>query len=88
MLATELLEKAQAGEDFEALVKEYTDDSFPGIYTIKNRGIAHGRGEFARDGMASRFSDVAFSLAVGEVGLARYQPASSPYGWHVIKRLE
>jgi hypothetical protein len=36
----------------------------------------------------ARFGDVAFGLAVGEVGLAAYHAATSPYGWHVIKRLE
>jgi len=87
-LASEILERAAAGEDFETLVKENTDDSFPGIYTMTNRGVPHGRGEFSRERMASRFGDVAFSLAVGEVGLARYHPDSSPYGWHVIKRIE
>jgi len=25
---------------------------------------------------------------VGEVGLAKFHPGNSPYGWHVIKRLE
>lgn len=41
-----------------------------------------------RDGMVPAFGDVAFSLEVGEVGLAPYDAKSSPFGWHIIKRLE
>ena len=87
-MCEELKTQIEAGGDFDALVKEYTNDSFPGIVTIKNRGVAHGRGEYPRDGLASRFSDVAFSLEVDEIGLANYHAGTSPYGWHVIKRLE
>jgi hypothetical protein len=29
-----------------------------------------------------------WGLKVGEIGLAEYHPAGSPYGWHIIKRLE
>jgi parvulin-like peptidyl-prolyl isomerase len=38
--------------------------------------------------MVKAFGDVSFSLEVGGVGLAVYDPATSKYGWHVIKRLE
>ena len=42
----------------------------------------------SRDGMVPGFGDVAFSLEVGECGVAPHDPVASPYGWHVIKRLE
>ncbi|UCG52327.1 MAG: peptidylprolyl isomerase [Candidatus Latescibacterota bacterium] len=89
-LAAELLEKAKAGEDFDALVKEYTDDSHPGIYKMANHGLAADRagGVFSRGGMVRGFGDVGFSLGVGEIGMASYDPTTSPYGWHIIKRLE
>jgi foldase protein PrsA len=87
-LAVELLERAQAGEDFDAMVQEYTDDRYPGIYTMANKGQPKPADGFTRDQMAPRFGDVAFDLKVGEVGLAIYHPAMSPYGYHVIKRLE
>ena len=32
--AEELLKRAQEGEDFDSLVKEFTDDSHPGIYKM------------------------------------------------------
>ncbi|MFT5049926.1 MAG: peptidyl-prolyl cis-trans isomerase B (cyclophilin B) [Chlamydiales bacterium] len=41
-----------------------------------------------REQMVPAFGDVGFLLEVGEVGLAPFDPAKSPYGWHVIKRLE
>jgi hypothetical protein len=31
---------------------------------------------------------VSFRLEVDEIGLASHHAALSPYGWHVIKRLE
>ena len=37
---------------------------------------------------ARDFPGVAFRLAVGEIGVAVYNPDRSPFGFHVIKRLE
>jgi len=88
-LADELLLRARSGaEDFDALVQRYTDDRHPGIYKLTNRGAPRMNGAYPRDDMAGRFGDVAFSLAVGEFGLAEYSATASPYGWHLIKRLE
>ena len=39
-----------------------------------------------REQMVSAFGDVAFGLEVGEVGMAAYDPSSSPFGWHIILR--
>jgi hypothetical protein len=87
-LALDLLERARAGEDFDALVKEQTDDSHPGIYKLTNRGAPLMAKSRARDDMVPNFGRIAFSLEVGEIGLAKFHPGNSPYGWHVIKRLE
>jgi hypothetical protein len=88
-LAEKLFEEAQAEDfDFDAMVKEYTGDSYPGIYKLTNNGAPIIGGAYQRKQMASRFGDVAFSLEVGEVGLAKYHAMGSPYGWHIIKRLE
>ncbi|HKQ61103.1 MAG TPA: peptidylprolyl isomerase [Candidatus Polarisedimenticolaceae bacterium] len=87
-LADELLKRAQAGEDFDALVKQYTDDRYPGIYVLTNTGAPISSNTMRRDSMVPAFGDVAFSLKVGEIGLARFSGATSPYGWHIIKRLE
>ncbi len=87
-LALELLDRAEAGEDFDALVKEYTNDRYPGMYQMTNKGVATRDDAIPRNKMVSKFGDIAFRLEVGEVGLARYNAISSPYGYHIIKRLE
>ena len=87
-LAYELLERAQKGEDFDALVKEYTDDSHPGIYTMNNRDRGKPPGGVNRTDMVPEFGDVSFGLEVGELGIARFSMGGSPYGFHIIKRLE
>ena len=87
-LAYELLDQARGGADFDALVRQNTDDSPPGIYGMANRGVAPARGEYPRDGMVAAFGNTGFPLGVGEVGIADYDPRTSPYGWHIVKRLK
>jgi hypothetical protein len=89
-LALQIFERAKAGEDFAAMVRMYTNDSYPGIYKMTNRGVAPDKSkqEYSRTGMVPAFGDVSFGLEVGGVGLAVYDPARSKYGWHIIKRLE
>lgn len=88
-LAYEILGRARKGEDFDALVKQYTDDSAPGIYGMSNTGIAPSMpGESARNRMVAAFGDVGFKLKVGEIGIADYEPRTSPFGWHIIKRVK
>lgn len=89
-LAMELFERAKSGEDFDSLVEEYTDDRFPGVYGLANSGAKpdQARQIYARDDMVDAFGDVAFSLAVGEVGFASYDPDHCKYGWHIILRIK
>jgi len=88
-LAEKLFDEAQAeGFDFDAMVKEYTADSYPGIYQLTNDDAPIIGGAHQRKAMASRFGDVSFELEIGGVGLASYSSTGSPYGWHIIKRLE
>ena len=87
-LAHQILNRAKKGEDFDSLVRTYTDDRAPGIYGLANSGVTPAPGEFSRDRMVPAFGEVGFSLAPGEIGIAEYDPVKSPYGWHVIKRLE
>jgi len=90
ILATDLFARAKESEDFDALVKEYTDDQHPGIYRMSNIGITPDTAnkEYSREKMVKAFGDVSFSLKVGEVGMAHYDPTTSKYGWHIIKRLK
>lgn len=89
-LAEEVLKRAQDGEAFDALVRENTDDSAPGIYKMANRGVPPDPKQklFARDAMVAAFGDIGFPLEVGEIGMAAYDPRKSPFGWHIIKRIE
>jgi hypothetical protein len=87
-LAASLFERARKGEDFDVLVKDFTDDRPPGLYTMVGRGQVPGPGEYGRDQMVPGFSDLAFSLAVGEIGLCAFDGVRSPFGWHVVKRIQ
>lgn len=75
----QLLQRARAGEDFGAMVKEHSDDEGPGTYTLTQKG---------RDDYAQHFADVAFRLAVGEIGVTPFHRSRSPFGFHIVKRLE
>ncbi len=86
-LAQAVYEMALGGSDFAALVQEYTDDRFPGIYAMANLEVQPGRDEYARSGMVQVFGDVGFGLKVDEIGMGSYDPETSPFGWHIIKRL-
>jgi hypothetical protein len=146
-LADDLVARARGGEDFGALVNEYTDDAAsktadpPGSYRMLNSGVFDydsvresmqiqkqaeeirtgvmakvNAGEItpqeaqqvfmaeveklglieklqavqwmSRDDMVPGFGEVGFSLAVGEVGLLEYDPVKSPFGYHIIKRVQ
>ena len=87
-LAAQVFDRATKGEDFDSLVKTYTDDRAPGIYALANSGVTTSADEFSRDRMVPAFGEVGFSLAPGEIGMAPYDPVRSPFGWHIIKRLE
>lgn len=87
-LAERLVALARSGEDFDALVREHTDDRYPGIHVLLNRKAPLRAGAVQREKMVPSFGDVAFALEPGEVGLAGHHAVSCPYGFHVIKRLE
>ncbi len=76
----------QDGAKFDALVKKNTDDSHPGVYSMTT-GKPSG-GVYARSGMVPAFGNTGWRLEVGEVGVAGFDQASSPYGWHILCRLK
>ncbi|MBI3854589.1 MAG: peptidylprolyl isomerase [Planctomycetes bacterium] len=88
-LAYELLNRAKSGEDFDKLMKE-SNDPGEGTYTLVNHGLKADESgkEYDRSGMVPAFGDVGFRILVGEVGLAEHDPKTSPFGYHVIKRVK
>lgn len=74
----EIYSKLKAGEKFEDLAQQYSDD----------RGSAKSGGVlpwFGTGRMVAEFEKAAFALANdGDVS----QPIKTSYGWHIIKRLE
>ncbi|MCF6228309.1 MAG: peptidyl-prolyl cis-trans isomerase [Planctomycetes bacterium] len=85
--AIEIYNRAQKGEDFGELVKEYTDDSPPGIYILHDDNPRPPSGEFSRSKMVKAFGNVGWRLKVGEIGMSDFND-ESPYGFHIIKRLK
>lgn len=73
--ADEILKKAKNGEDFDALVNQYSED--PGSKTSPN-GYTFGDGE-----MVQEFQDCVDSLKPGEIGFCQ-----SSFGYHIVKRVE
>ncbi|MHC4840134.1 MAG: peptidylprolyl isomerase [Planctomycetota bacterium] len=86
-LAAKLFDEIESGADFDGLVKQHTDDSHPGIYGMTMSGGGDQAAKiYPRNGMVPAFGNVGWKLKVGEVGVAPFSAAESPYGWHIIKR--
>ena len=73
-LAEKLLGRIQAGEDFDALMKEYTED--PGLGAYPDGYL------FKPGDMVQEFENAVDSVGYGEIVLCQ-----SDYGYHIIKRL-
>ena len=65
-LAYSLMDRVEAGEEFDALVKEYTDDSYPGFMFLINKGAKRQPNSTPRSDVVPRFGDVSFRLEVGK----------------------
>lgn len=73
--AQEVKDKADAGEDFDALIAEYNED--PGMTSYPD-GYYFGEGT-----MMEAFEEAAFALGENEIS----DIVETPYGYHVIKKL-
>jgi peptidyl-prolyl cis-trans isomerase C len=78
-LARDIKAKAEKGDDFEALARQYSDEA-----NAKQSGGVH---TFARHSMAPAmegFEAAAFSLKTNQIS----DLVESPYGYHILKLLE
>ncbi len=73
--AEEAAAKAKKGDDFTALVKQYSDE--PGAADRLGN-----LGKFKREAMVKAFSDAAFKLKLNETS----DVVETEFGFHVIKR--
>lgn len=86
-LAYEVLTRARKGDDFNTLIRDYSNDEGEGVYGLANHRVSPVDPEFERKGMVPAFGDVGFKLEVGSIGMSVYDPVKSKFGWHIIKRL-
>ncbi|HZE96745.1 MAG TPA: peptidylprolyl isomerase [Planctomycetota bacterium] len=88
-LASDILARAQKGEDFDRLMRTFSDDPGSGVYMMANRGIKKAHpDEFSRNDMVAAFGDVGFTLDVDAIDMSVYDAKKSPFGWHIIKRVK
>ncbi len=73
--AEELLSRIKKGEDFDKLMKEYSED--PGLADFPD-GYTFSHGE-----MVEQFEKAAYALEVGQVS----ELVETDYGYHIIKRM-
>ncbi len=95
VLTAQVLALLEKGGDFDDLVRDHSSDQYPGIYTVLSEGPSEpNTWRFHRPELAQYFGDVAFRLQVGEIGVAPSdlnmpgRPGKSPFGFHIIQRLE
>jgi hypothetical protein len=90
VLASIVVGEARGGVDFSLLVQQFTNDQYPGVYRVANFGaeVDPSLHELHRGAFPKGFGDMSFHLAIGEIGVVPYDPATSPFGFHIIKRLE
>lgn len=76
-LAKEIQQRLAAGESFDTLARQYSDDTGSGAQ-------GGDLGWFGKGRMVPPFEEAAFSLAIGQIS----EPIKSEFGYHIIEVLE
>ncbi|KAA3647939.1 MAG: hypothetical protein DWQ07_02825 [Chloroflexi bacterium] len=74
--ALEVLERLEAGDDWNELAVELSQDE-------SNKNDGGNLGWFNIDTMVEPFAEAAFALEIGEIS----EPVESAFGWHIIQAL-
>jgi len=73
--------------DFPDLVRKYSDDKFPAVYSLANFGQPLAEGDRERNDFPPAVGLKAFELKMGELALIEFDEKSSPAGYHLLMRL-
>lgn len=74
--ATDLKKRLDAGEAFEALAQEYSDDP--------SAKMGGDLGYFSKNQMVKPFEEAAWALEINQIS----QPVKSNFGYHIIKKFD
>ncbi len=93
-LAYSILDRVEAGVDFEALKREFSDDRNPeygtalGPYDTAKDGLPRTGMEIPLSNLHKGLAEVVYRLKVGEIGIVDFDEKRFPIGWMVVKRLK
>jgi hypothetical protein len=86
--AARVFAAALEADDFAALVEAETYDSLDGVYRLVHEDAEPQLGEHRRGNMVKHFWQAAWRLQPGETGVILYHRAHSPYGYHIMRRID
>ena len=88
-LARRLVGRARHGETLERIVATEAGAGLKvDVLTVVGTPGTRRAGEFSRADLPTALSELVFNLDVGEVGLCGFHEKESPFGWHVVLRVE
>lgn len=85
-METELVAKMKAGDITTDELNEQMNAFLESLRTEADQKAPTM--PYPRAAMVPAFGDVGFALEVGQVGMADFHAESSPFGWHIIRRVD